>query len=72
MDEIKVEETSSSESISFLDESKKEAQQCRVCGAPTWQVNFGAVSCSACKMFFKRNAIFGTVSYRLSVIHPLL
>ena len=29
---------------------------CRVCNAPALFINFGARSCSSCKMFFKRNA----------------
>lgn len=31
-------------------------KQCRICGVPAKYAYFGAVSCQACKVFFKRNA----------------
>ncbi|CAF1481537.1 unnamed protein product [Adineta steineri] len=38
---------------------KQNLSECRICGAPAQYVNFGAISCHSCKMFFKRNANFG-------------
>ena len=38
--------------------------RCSVCGAPAVYINFGIISCSSCKMFFKRNAESGQVSHR--------
>ncbi|CAF4174084.1 unnamed protein product [Adineta steineri] len=35
---------------------KQNLSECRVCSAPAQHSNFGAISCSSCKMFFKRNA----------------
>ncbi|CAF1376801.1 unnamed protein product [Adineta steineri] len=35
---------------------KQNLSECRICGAPAQYVNFGAISCNSCKMFFKRNA----------------
>ncbi|CAF1092799.1 unnamed protein product [Adineta ricciae] len=32
------------------------SEVCKICGAPANFTNFGAISCSSCKMFFKRNA----------------
>ncbi|CAF1104012.1 unnamed protein product [Adineta ricciae] len=32
------------------------SQACKICSAPANFTNFGAISCSSCKMFFKRNA----------------
>ncbi|CAF1031482.1 unnamed protein product [Adineta steineri] len=36
--------------------TKTNLSECRICGAPAQYVNFGVISCSSCKMFFKRNA----------------
>ncbi|CAF1403666.1 unnamed protein product [Adineta steineri] len=35
---------------------KQNLSQCRICGAPAQYAYFGAISCSSCKMFFKRHA----------------
>ncbi|CAF1025237.1 unnamed protein product [Adineta steineri] len=35
---------------------KQNLSECRICSAPAQHVNFGTISCSSCKMFFKRNA----------------
>ncbi|CAF1422791.1 unnamed protein product [Adineta steineri] len=35
---------------------KQNLSECRICGAPAQYANFGAISCSSCKMFFKRTA----------------
>ncbi|CAF1305677.1 unnamed protein product [Adineta steineri] len=35
---------------------KQNLSECRICGAPAQYLNFGVISCSSCKMFFKRNA----------------
>ncbi|CAF1054583.1 unnamed protein product [Adineta steineri] len=35
---------------------KQNLSECRICSAPAQYANFGAISCSSCKMFFKRNA----------------
>ncbi len=29
---------------------------CKICGAPGLHSNYGAITCDACKIFFKRNA----------------
>ncbi|CAF3946674.1 unnamed protein product [Rotaria sp. Silwood2] len=31
--------------------------ECKICGSPAFYSYFGVISCSACKMFFKRNAL---------------
>ncbi|CAF4226121.1 unnamed protein product [Rotaria sordida] len=31
--------------------------ECRICGSPAFNSNFGVISCNPCKMFFKRNAL---------------
>lgn len=36
---------------------------CKICGAPALYKYFGVVSCHACKVFFKRNAQIGLVSF---------
>lgn len=41
--------------------ASKVLQECKVCGEPAQYVYFGALSCRACKMFFKRNAEQGQV-----------
>ncbi|CAF4242812.1 unnamed protein product, partial [Adineta steineri] len=38
---------------------KQNLSECRICSAPAQYVNFGTISCSSCKMFFKRNANIG-------------
>lgn len=42
--------------------SKKPFHQCKICGAFALYSNFGAITCSPCKMFFKRNAETGQVN----------
>ncbi|CAF1539323.1 unnamed protein product [Adineta steineri] len=42
--------------LNFPLTKKQNLSECRICGAPAQYVNFGAVSCHSCKMFFKRNA----------------
>ncbi len=44
------------DSRSMLHKSIIASQQCKVCGATALYTNFGIISCSSCKMFFKRNA----------------
>ncbi|CAF1220710.1 unnamed protein product [Adineta steineri] len=44
------------ESTTIIQESKTSSQQCQICGAPALFSNYGVISCSSCKMFFKRNA----------------
>ncbi|CAF0866238.1 unnamed protein product [Adineta steineri] len=46
---------------------KQNLSECRICGAPAQYANFGTISCSSCKMFFKRNANIG----QLSVLNSL-
>ena len=43
-------------------QSKSTLQQCKICGAPALHSNYGAVTCSPCKMFFKRNVKTDQVS----------
>jgi len=58
--DLMMEETSSviliTDSTSMLQKSLIASQQCKVCGATALYTNFGIISCSSCKMFFKRNA----------------
>jgi hypothetical protein len=35
--------------------SKIYQRECRICGAPAKYSNFGVISCSSCKVFFRRN-----------------
>ncbi len=35
---------------------QKSFSQCKICLAPAIHSNYGVISCSPCKMFFKRNA----------------
>jgi hypothetical protein len=30
--------------------------QCKICEAPTFRSNYGVLTCSSCKIFFRRNA----------------
>ncbi|CAF4224075.1 unnamed protein product, partial [Adineta steineri] len=43
---------------------KQNLSECRMCGAPAQYVNFGTISCSSCKMFFKRNANIGQEAFK--------
>ncbi|CAF1039727.1 unnamed protein product [Adineta steineri] len=43
---------------------KQNLSECRICGAPAQYVNFGAISCHSCKMFFKRNANIGQKAFK--------
>ena len=49
---------------SMLQQGNGIGNRCSVCGAPAVYINFGIISCSSCKMFFKRNAESGQVSHR--------
>ncbi|CAF0853164.1 unnamed protein product [Adineta steineri] len=42
--------------LNFSLTKKQNLSECRICAAPAQYVNFGTISCSSCKMFFKRNA----------------
>ena len=37
--------------------------ECKICGASALYKYFGAISCHACKIFFKRNALLGLVCF---------
>jgi hypothetical protein len=54
--------SSSSKQTNIRQRSKEKSNQCIICGAPALYSNFGAITCSPCKMFFKRNAEIGQVS----------
>jgi hypothetical protein len=43
--------------------SKKKQLICVVCGSIARGYNFGAITCMSCKMFFRRNALAGIVSF---------
>ncbi len=36
---------------------------CKVCGDKNAQIHYDALSCTACKMFFRQNSQFDLVSY---------
>ncbi len=38
--------------------------ECRICEAPALYSYFGAKSCDACKIFFRRNAEHGQVNFK--------
>ncbi|CAF2953949.1 unnamed protein product [Rotaria sp. Silwood2] len=40
------------------------SRQCKVCGAPALHSYYGVISCSPCRMFFKRNAITGQKRFK--------
>ena len=37
-------------------QSKPTGSMCKICDSPASHSYFGAIACSACKMFFRRNA----------------
>jgi hypothetical protein len=39
------------------------SRECKICGATALHSNYGAMTCSPCKMFFKRNAKLDRVSH---------
>ncbi|CAF4964745.1 unnamed protein product [Rotaria sp. Silwood1] len=43
--------------------SKIHSNECRICSVPAEYSYFGVISCHACKMFFKRNAITGQTAF---------
>ncbi|CAF1391144.1 unnamed protein product [Adineta steineri] len=45
---------------------KQNLSECRICGAPAQYLNFGVISCSSCKMFFKRNANIEQEAFKCS------
>ncbi len=49
-------------SIDTVTKSKTIPSSCKICEAPALFKYFGAISCHACKIFFKRNAQTGLVS----------
>jgi hypothetical protein len=57
----------SNRSKNVIQTSKKYLYKCKICEAPAIYSHFGAISCSSCKMFFKRNAEINRVSKNKSV-----
>ncbi len=49
-------------SSSHVQRSIEYSHDCKICGASAEHSNYGLMTCSPCKMFFKRNAITGQVS----------
>jgi ribosomal protein L37E len=49
-------------STDVIEETKSTHRQCKICGTQALHSNFGAITCSACKVFFKRNGETGSVS----------
>ena len=41
---------------------------CKICGTTALHSNFGAITCGACKIFFRRQAIKGQVSEKATLI----
>ena len=56
------ETTSSTDAPHDQQQPKPPSHQCKICRAPALHSNYGAITCSPCKMFFKRNAALGQVS----------
>jgi hypothetical protein len=53
----------SSPSSSTKRKSKVPSYECKICGAPAYHSNYGAVTCYPCKMFFKRNVTITQVGF---------
>jgi hypothetical protein len=41
--------------------SKTISHECKICGSPARNSNYGVITCYPCKMFFKRNVAIGQV-----------
>jgi ribosomal protein L37AE/L43A len=52
----------SSQSTKIVQTPPAVYHQCKICGAPALHSNYGVMTCSPCKMFFKRNAEKGQVN----------
>jgi len=44
------------QSTTIKPKPKKLPTECKICGSPALYSSFGAVVCSSCKIFFRRNA----------------
>jgi hypothetical protein len=55
--------TSTFDSTNTKQQSKPLSHQCKICGGSALNSNYGAITCSPCKMFFKRNAAVDQVSH---------
>ncbi|CAF1245577.1 unnamed protein product [Rotaria sp. Silwood1] len=51
--------TSFSYTSNIVQKLEEFSRQCKICGAPALHNYYGVLSCSPCKMFFKRNALTG-------------
>ncbi|CAF1118480.1 unnamed protein product [Rotaria sp. Silwood1] len=51
--------TSFSYTSNIVQKFEEFSRQCKICGAPALHNYYGVLSCSPCKMFFKRNALTG-------------
>jgi hypothetical protein len=56
-------DTSSSHPTNVVETSNIVSHQCQICGEFALHSNYGAMTCSPCKMFFKRNATTDRVSH---------
>jgi hypothetical protein len=52
----------------FFEERKKFLFESKICGGPAEYSYFGAISCPACRTFFKRNAEQGQVNKNYSIL----
>ncbi|CAF1086886.1 unnamed protein product [Rotaria sordida] len=54
----------SSHTSNIIQKLEEFSRQCKICGASALHSNYGVISCSPCKMFFKRNAITGQKHFK--------
>lgn len=60
--------SSSTQSADVRTKSTPAHHTCKICGTRALHSNFGAITCGACKVFFRRQAIKGQVSENSTLI----
>ena len=55
--------TSESTPTDIKTQTQSISHECKICGAIALHSNYGAMTCSPCKMFFRRNAKLDRVSH---------
>jgi hypothetical protein len=58
-----MDDLSSNNSMNIKREIKSFPTKCTICGGPAIYSYFGVISCQPCKVFFRRNAKQGRVSW---------